>query len=617
MTEVVFQPVGKRVTAQPGDSLLIAAQAGGVGISAVCGGLGICADCQVRVLQGAVSPLNDSERDRLSDADIAGGIRLACQAVIAGDGVIVVDIPAESLSAPQRSQVEGEEIPLPVEPAIRIHDLSAIPPSVDDLRGDWERVRWENERVRWENERAQGLTPSGWRITAPVLADLPGILRQHDWHARLITNESDAVRWLPPDGVPLGFAVDVGTTGLAAYLVDLQTGHTLGITGATNPQIVYGEDVMARLTLAVHDPEGRARLQTTILDGLNDLLHTVCDQAGAHSEDVVDVVAVGNTAMHHLLLGLPVEQLGAAPYVPAISSAVRTPARALGLDVAPGAWLYLPPNVAGFVGADHVAMLLATATPDRPGVTLSLDIGTNTEVTLNAHGRLWCCSTASGPAFEGAHIRDGMRAAGGAIERLMWQNNGLRWATINNLPPVGLCGSGILDAVAVLRGAGLISPTGAMRRGHPDIRREGHRSWYEIVPAHQAGHGRAVTISRADVNEVQLAKAAIRAGIKLLVERAGLSEQDIDRVIVAGAFGNYIDLANAVAIGLFPPLPPEHFHQVGNAAGIGAKRLLINAGERQRADALVRQLDYIELTNHPDFSDRFAQAVRLEPEPWE
>ncbi len=603
MAEIAFQPIGRRIEARPGDTLLEAAQDAGVALSAVCGGAGVCGDCRVRVLQGAVSPRNAVEEERLSGADLASGLRLACQTEIVGEALIVVDVPPDSLSAAQRSQVEGEEIPLAVAPAIRAYDLGADPPSVDDLRGDWERVR--------------GLPAGEWRASAPVLAGLPGTLRGHGWRTRMVALGRDVVRFLPPEATPLGFAVDVGTTGLAAYLVDLLTGATVGIAGATNPQIAYGEDVMARLTLCVRDPDGLPRLQKAIIGGLNDLLGEVCAQAGVSPRRVVDVVTVGNTAMHHLLLGLPVEQLGSAPYVPAVSSAMQTPARALGLDVAAGAYVYLPPNVAGFVGGDHVAMLLATETAERSGVTLSLDIGTNTEVTLNAHGKLWSCSTASGPAFEGAHIRDGMRAADGAIERLAWKDGALAWLTINHARPVGLCGSGILDAVHALRAAGLVTETGRMIAGHPNVHGEGHNMWYEIVPACQTGHGREVVISRSDVNEVQLAKGAIRAGIKLLVEQAGLEESAIDQVIVAGAFGNYIDLAGAVAIGMFPPLPLERFRQVGNAAGIGAKRLLINAYERERAAALVGRLHYIELTNHPHFTDRFSQAVKLAPDPWE
>ncbi len=604
MTEVAFQPVGRRVQAREGDTLLQAAQEAGVALSSVCGGVGVCGDCRVRVLRGQVSPLNGVEEEMLTEADLAAGFRLACQVEIEGAADIVVDVPPESLSAAQRSQVEGEEIPLAVEPVIALYDLRGQPPSVEDLRGDWERL--------------EGIDQAAWEVSAPVMAELPTTLRAHDWQVRMMARGRDVLRLAPPGTVPLGFAVDVGTTGLAAYLVDLQTGETVGIAGATNPQIAYGEDVMARLTLVAREgPPGLEKLQKTIVGGLNDLLTEVCQQAGVPTRDVVDAVAVGNTAMHHLLLGLPVEQLGSAPYVPAVSAAMSTPARPLGLNVGPGAALYMPPNVAGFVGADHVAMLLATATADQPGVTLSLDIGTNTEVTLNAHGRMYSCSTASGPAFEGAHIRDGMRAADGAIERLAWRDGELHWLTINHAAPVGLCGSGILDAVYALRQAEILTETGRMVMGHPRVHSDGHNVWYEIASRSETGHHRPVVLSRSDVNEVQLAKAAIRAGIKLLVEQAGLHEMDITQVIVAGAFGNYIDLEGAVAIGMFPPLPLERFRQVGNAAGIGAKRLLINASERQRAAALVGRLHYIELTNHEDFTDRFSQAVMLTPEPWD
>jgi uncharacterized 2Fe-2S/4Fe-4S cluster protein (DUF4445 family) len=604
VTDVAFQPIGRHVQAEPGDTLLEAAQDAGVAISAVCGGVGVCGDCRVRVQRGAVSDLNATEEDMLSEADLASGLRLACQVEIMDEGEIVVDVPAESLSAAQRSQVEGEEIPLEVDPALRTFELTANPPSVEDLRGDWERV--------------VGIDRADYRVGAPVMAELPGILRENDWRFRMAAQGGDVVCFLSSTKTPLGFAVDVGTTGLAAYLVDLLTGETIGIAGATNPQIAYGEDVMARLTMVVRDPvEAGPKLQKSIIEGLNNLLREVCAQAGVKTTDVLDVVAVGNTAMHHLLLGLPVEQLGSAPYVPAVSSSMLTNARVLGLDVAPGAMLYLPPNVAGFVGGDHVAMLLATATADLPGVTLSLDIGTNTEVTLNANGQMWSCSTASGPAFEGAHIRDGMRAADGAIERVVWHEGDLKWLTINHEKPVGLCGSGILDAVYALRSADILTITGRMKRDHPNVHGENHNIWYEVVAANRTGHGREIGISRSDVNEIQLAKGAIRAGIKILVEEARLQESDIDLVIVAGAFGNYIDLAGAVAIGMFPPLPLERFRQVGNAAGIGAKRLLINAAERSRAAEIVHHLHYVELTNHPAFKDRFSQAVMLTPDPWD
>jgi len=603
MAEIVFQPFGRRVSARPGDNLLQVAQAGGITLSAVCGGVGVCGDCRVKVLHGVVTPVNLTEQEFLSAAEQAHGWRLACQTQIAAEGEIVVDVPPESLSTFQRIQITGKELGLTVEPAVQIHDLIGHPPSHNDLRGDWERL--------------DKIHPADWSISAPVLADLPGILRAHNWQSRMITRQHEVVTFLKPETPSLGFAVDVGTTGLAAYLIDLSSGETLAVAGTTNPQIAYGEDVMARLTLVMRDPTKARVLQDAIIEGLNGLLHEVCRQAGVRCQDVVDVVAVGNTAMHHLLLALPVDQLGTAPYVPAISSAMLTPARLLGLDVAPNAGLYCPPNVAGFVGGDHLSMLLATAATELPGITISLDIGTNTEISLNANGRQWCCSTASGPAFEGAHIQDGMRAADGAIERVIWNNGVWQWLTINQAQPVGLCGSGILDAVAALQAAGVLTATGAMKRHNSLVQVDGTESWVVLVPEAQSGHGRAITIRRSDVGEVQLAKAAIRAGIKLLVETAGLSEMDIDRIIVAGAFGSYINLSSAIQIGMFPPLPLDQFEQVGNAAGIGAKRLLVNIHERERANQIAQQLNYIELTNHPQFTDRFSQAVQLVPDPWD
>ena len=390
MSDIIFQPIGRRVESEPGETVLEAAQRAGVSLSAVCGGVGVCGDCRVRILSGSVSALNDTEEDHLSRADLADGLRLACQMIV-GAETIVVDIPPDLLSAVQRSQVEGHEQPLALDPVIAARVCRGFPPSIEDLRGDWERL-----------DAAGDLPDGDWRLSAPVLADLPEVLRGHGWQTRMVTRGTDVVGFLAPDttGVPLGFAVDVGTTGLAAYLVDLLSGETLGVAGANNPQIAYGEDVMARLTLAVHDPSSRKRLQSVIVEGLNGLLREVCTQAGVQPSQVVDMVAVGNTAMHHLLLALPVEQLGSAPYVPAISAPLSTPARDLGLETAPGAHLYVPPNVAGFIGGDHVAMLLATNTADQPGVTLSIDIGTNTEFTLNAHGQLWSCSTASGPRWK-------------------------------------------------------------------------------------------------------------------------------------------------------------------------------------------------------------------------
>jgi len=326
----------------------------------------------------------------------------------------------------------------------------------------------------------------------------------------------------------------------------------------------------------------------------------------------VDAVVVGNTAMHHLFAGLPVAQLGAAPYVPAVGEALDIQAREVGLELAPGAYVHLPPNIAGYVGADHVAMLLAAGVAHKKDRTVvALDIGTNTEITLTHQGRMVSCSCASGPAFEGAHIHDGMRAAPGAIERVQINGDEVRIHTINHQPAVGICGSGILDAISEMIAAGIVDRRGAIHKNHPAIRTANGRS--ELVLAHgeKTGHGKDVVVTRKDVNEIQLAKGAIRAGVEILLEVVGLAgdDQAIDEFIVAGAFGTYIDLESAIRVGMFPDIPIERFQQVGNAAGTGARQMLVSTEQRRSAQAMVGELEYVELSAHPDFINEFSHAL--------
>jgi uncharacterized 2Fe-2S/4Fe-4S cluster protein (DUF4445 family) len=315
--------------------------------------------------------------------------------------------------------------------------------------------------------------------------------------------------------------------------------------------------------------------------------------------------------MHHLFAGLPVAQLGHAPYVPAASQALDLRASDLGLDLNRGAYVYLPPNIAGYVGADHVSMVLATETHQAGRTTLALDIGTNTEITLSHAGRLLCCSCASGPAFEGAHIRDGMRAAPGAIERV--QINGekhtIRIQTIADQPPVGICGSGILDAIAEMLISGVLDRRGALVGSHPLVRRRDGLNEFVLAEASRSGHGRDVLVSRRDVNEIQLAKGAIRAGIELLLAEAGIPAAEIQDFIVAGAFGTYISIPSAIRVGMFPALPLGRFRQVGNAAGEGARQMLVSLRQRELAELIAHRLEYIELSSHPDFTNEFSHRL--------
>jgi uncharacterized 2Fe-2S/4Fe-4S cluster protein (DUF4445 family) len=433
-----------------------------------------------------------------------------------------------------------------------------------------------------------------------------------DWAVKVAVREDEVIGVFPQGTSLLGLAIDIGTTKVAAYLVDLETGRTLAKAGEMNPQIGYGEDVIARISYVIDNPGGAQVLQQVLVEVLNKLGTQLCEEVGLNPSQIVEVVAVGNTAMHHLLAGFPVAQLGLAPYVPAVSVPYDLRAADIGLVTAPAAYVHLPPNIAGYVGADHVAMVLATDISEAADTVVALDIGTNTEISLTNGDRVLSCSCASGPAFEGAHIKNGMRAAPGAIERIQIDQGEIRYKTIGDQPPVGICGSGILDAVAELSKAQIIDEKGSFVKGVDRVRKAKRNFEYLLVPEDSSGHERDIVVTRRDINEIQLAKAAIRAGIEILLDHAGVEAADIKQFIVAGAFGTYIDVANAMHIGMFPDLPLETIRQVGNAAGVGAKQMLLSKTRRQEAAQVVDEIEYIELTTDPQFSDRFMKAMFLE-----
>ena len=381
-----------------------------------------------------------------------------------------------------------------------------------------------------------------------------------------------------------------------------------------NPQISYGEDIVSRCTYAQKSPDAARQMQSLVVEGINTLTSTLCAEAGVNSQQILEAVIVGNTALHHLLLGLPVRQLVSAPFVPAVAGSLEFKAREIGLVVAQGAYLYLLPNIAGFVGADHMAMLLATASEWSNQTVLALDIGTNTEISLLSAGgeTIHTLSCASGPAFEGYHINDGMRAGPGAIERIRLSGETVQYKTIDDASPVGICGSGILDAVGQLRQAGGLAENGRMQLDVlPRLRQRGEQREFVLVEADQQANRREITVTQDDVREIQLAKAAIQTGIQVLLAESGVLLEEVDKVLIAGAFGNYIDVANAVRIGMLPDLPPDRFKQVGNAAGMGAKLALISTQRRSEAQKLYGRVKYIELAKYPRFSYIFAQNCKL------
>ena len=605
VVRVTVQPLGRRVEVGNGAALLAAIRVAGPELVTVCGGRGLCGTCKVIAPGRGFTPPTEQERELLPPAELSAGVRLACQATVVADAW--VDVPPESLTAPQRLQFESRGASVPaLDPAVVAVDVQVRPPGLDDLRSDATRLE-DAVALAGQPARRTGLA---------VLSAAPVTLRAQHWAARAAvhsyqTGEREIVALLPEGMAPLGAAIDMGTTKLAAYLVNLETGETVATGAVVNPQMTAGEDVMSRIAYADANRSGAGDLHARLLDGINGLLGDLRTQIGAPAWQVVDAVAVGNTAMHHLLVGLPLRQLGRAPYVPVVTEALELRGADIGLELAPGALLYLPPNIAGFVGADHTAVLLAAGAAESAGNVLVLDVGTNTEISVACGGQLWACSCASGPAFEGAHIRDGMRAAQGAIERVNYLDGTFHVHTIGGGAPTGICGSGILDAVVAALEAGIVSERGRLARAHPLVIRSADEPACVLVPAALTAHGRDIVLTRADVGEIQLAKAAIRAGIELMLTAAGIEADALDEVVVAGAFGTYLDVTSAVAVGMLPKLPKERYRQVGNAAGLGARQLLASRQRREMADDIARRIRYVELTTHPQFADTFARELTL------
>ncbi len=598
---VDMQPTGRRIDIEAGPTLLEAAQEAAIGLVSLCGGDGWCQSCRIRVISGEVNSPTQNEIDFLDEDALANGYRLACQTIPQTD--IRIDIPPESLSTPQRLQVEGKEFQIDLAPSVQYADLEIHPPSTNDLRADAERL-------------IDTLAENGYadvRLELPILKDLSEELRSHNWSVRAILRNSEVIAILPKGESFYGIAVDIGTTKLAIYLVDLLVGEIVEKTGEMNPQIAYGEDVISRMAYAMNNQDGRQTLQNTLVETLNGKIREVCVRRGIATGQIVDVVIVGNTAIHHLFVGLPVEQLAYAPYFPAISQAIDLRASEAGVDLAPGSYIHLLPNIAGYVGADHSAVILSTELWKTDKTVMAIDIGTNTEISLVSKGSLLSCSCASGPAFEGAHITDGMRAAPGAIERFQIIDGEINFVTIDDERPVGICGSGILDIVAEMKAADLIDEKGALIEGQPNIReRMDGMLEFLMVPATSTGHARDVTVSRKDINEIQLAKAAIRAGLEILLTKASIATKDIDEVLIAGAFGTYIDVPNAIKVGMFPNIPVGRFHQIGNAAGMGAVQALVSAKHRNLISDVIKKVDYIELSTYDDFRNEFMKAMYLQ-----
>lgn len=615
----------------------------GLPVESPCGGRGRCGRCRVRFRAGAPAP-SDADRVRLTPAELALGFRLACQHTAApgqeiervAHGLLAPGAAPDAAAARKAGLVPpprpGDLPPYPVDPLVRKVRVTVPRPSGEAPAGDWERLgaALAAALASAPGPAAEGVpTPAGVPGDPPLalLRDLPGVLRAVGGAVTVLLGEGRVLAVEPGDttGVLYGVAFDLGTTTLAASLVDLNTGEELAVASAPNPQAVHGADLMTRLGHAF-TPEGRVDLRRRAVEALNALLDELRRRRGLAAADVYAAAVVGNTAMHHLFLGLEVEPLALAPYVPAVTGALVLTAPETGLDLNPAGLVYCPPLVGGFAGSDLAAVLLATRLWEREGPRLVVDLGTNGEILLGDREGVLACSAPAGPAFEGGAISAGMRAAPGAIQGVRIPREGdVVLDVIGGTAPAGICGSGLVSAVAEFLRVGVLDASGRFRSGPPAagtapagsgfpevLRRrltaEGGGG-FRLVEARAAAGGTAITLTQRDVRQLQLAKAAIRAGAEMLLARRGLAAGDLVEVLLAGTFGNYIGEEAAVAIGLLPPVDPERVRPVGNAAAAGARLALVSRPARAAMEAAVRRTEHVPLAALPEFQDIFLQAT--------
>jgi uncharacterized 2Fe-2S/4Fe-4S cluster protein (DUF4445 family) len=606
---VTFEPAGRAIAVAAGQTFLRAAQDAGVDVMATCGGRGRCHSCRIKVLKGVVSPPTIMDTVQLGHDQVREGFRLSCQTAVTTDCSVMVMPPIEEgghqiLSCAHDFRDSRLALDCGVEkrfisagrPTEEHHQTSDVEEILKALGGGAE----------------ESLPLDVLRKVPTLLRDADGALTVTTFNGRVIDVESGDTT-----AQKYGMAFDIGTTSIVGFLIDLNTGEQLASVGSLNPQAVYGGDLMSRIAFAQFNAVALKKLQTRVLGAINGFIKDACDQAGVAPTHVYKIVLVGNTCMHHIFLGIDPTHVGLAPYAPSVRSAIVLSARELLLRSNPNAAVCLLPIVAGFVGADTMAVVLATRIYDGPQIRVAVDIGTNGEVVMGSQRRLVACSAPAGPALEGAQIKHGMRGALGAIERVEIGDD-VTCGVIGGVPAIGICGSGLIDAVAKMLDAKILDPSGLLRTDERDlltpalrdrlVDRDGERQ-FVLVWAAEAGNGQDIAITQQDVRQLQLAKGAIYSGILMLKKVMGVPDEQIKELMLAGGFGNYISIESAVRIHLLPELPVERIRYVGNAAALGAQMALLSETERQRAVELARRIEHVSLAARPDFQDIFIEAI--------
>ena len=627
--KVVFSPSGHRGVFHLGTPLLEAARELGVDIDSVCGGRGLCGRCQVLCTEGSfpklgiiskqahLSPFSATEQEYGERKTLLEpGRRLSCQATVQGD--LLIDVPPDSQIHRQLVRKEAEQRDITLDPVIHLHYVEVQAADMYEPKGDMTKLV-EALRYQW------GFTDLDWRFA--LLDNIQPALRKGGWSVTAAIHRGKEIIALWPGykDVVYGLALDVGSTTIAAHLCDLNTGQVTGSGGIMNPQIRFGEDLMSRVSYVMMHPEGAEEMTRTVREGINRLITQVSAEAGISPHDIVSITVAGNPIMHHLLLGISPVELGAAPFALAVDTSVYADAGELDIDINPGGAVYILPCIAGHVGADTAGVILSEQPHVHDDVSLLIDIGTNAEIVLGNRERLLACSSPTGPAFEGAQISCGQRAAPGAIERVrinpetleprikiigsdLWSDDPAFGEAQKTSGVTGICGSGIIEVLAEMYLAGILSSDGVIG-GSLSVRtdrivQDGRTFSYILYRGEST-----IAITQNDVRQVQLAKAALYAGVKLLMDRMAI--KSVDRIRLAGAFGSHIDVKLAMVLGMIPDCPLPQVASIGNAAGTGARIALVNNESRQEIETVVRKIEKIETAVEAKFQEYFVNAMAI------
>ena len=602
--------------ASPGDTFISVGQAAGLDITATCGERGRCRSCRIKILKGEVPPPTIMDQVQLGHEEVQERFRLSCQTKIIGDATVMIAPPkaevGHQILAAGRHDARIHQVGL--DSGIEKHFIQAkIPDDEDNQSSDIEEVL-----------AALGVDVTG-EVPGDVYRKLPAALRDRNGKLTVTTFNNRIIDVEAGDSTDqkYGMAFDIGTTSIVGSLLDLDSGQELASVGGMNPQAVYGGDLMSRIAYAMYDAKKLQTLRAKVLNAVNGFIKEACAAAEVEPAHVHKVVIVGNTCMHHIFFGIDPTYVGLAPYAPSVRDPIVVSGKEVLLKTIPNAQVCFLPIIAGFVGADTMACVLATRIYESEEIRALVDIGTNGEVVMGRKGRLMACSAPAGPALEGAQIRHGMRGAMGAIEKVEIGDD-IACRVIGDVPPIGICGSGLIDAVAKMLDAGLLDQSGLIRYEarasfpaplrdrltHKDDRDQFVLSW-----ADDSGKDEDIVLTQSDVRQLQLAKGAICSGVMVLQHVMNIADDDITELMLCGAFGNYISTESAVRMRLLPALPLDRITYSGNAAAMGAQIALLSETERHRAATLARQIEHVSLAAHPEFQDIFVVALQFPAEP--